>query len=219
MEIKVGEKILSENDRIAMATAELFHQKKVFCINMMSSPGAGKTSILERTIPLLKDKIRVGVLEGDVATHIDAERIEKFDIPVVQITTDTFGGSCHLSAKMIANRINELPLDNLDVVFVENVGNLICPAGFKIGANVDIVVLSLSEGPEKPLKYPAIFQRSDLVLVNKTDIAGFMDIDLDVIRENIRKVNPKIEQIFLSARTGEGFDDWIEWIKSKARQA
>jgi hydrogenase nickel incorporation protein HypB len=218
MEIKIGEKILSENDRIAMETEKLLRQKKVFCLNMMSSPGSGKTSILERTIPLLKSELRVGVLEGDVATRIDAERIEKHNIPVVQITTDTFGGSCHLSAKMVAERINELPLDDLDVVFVENVGNLICPAGFKIGACVDVVVLSLAEGPEKPLKYPAIFHKSNLALVNKTDLADFMEIDLGVIRENLRKVNPGIEQIYLSARTGEGFDEWIEWIVKHVRQ-
>jgi hydrogenase nickel incorporation protein HypB len=215
MEIRIGEKILSENDRIATETDSLLRGKKVLCINLMSSPGAGKTSILERTIPLLKGDVKVGVLEGDVATHIDAERIGKHNIPVVQVTTDAFGGSCHLSAKMVAERITELPLDDLDVVFVENVGNLICPAGFKIGAAADVVVLSLSEGPEKPLKYPAIFQKSDLVLINKTDLAGFMEIDLDEIRQNIRKVNPKIGQIYLSARNGEGFEQWIEWIKKR----
>lgn len=212
MEIKVGEKILSQNDRIALETKNLLDEKKIFCVNMMSSPGAGKTTILERTIPLLSEKKRVGVIEGDVATHIDSARIEKFGIPVVQITTDLFGGSCHLSAKMVADRIRDLPLDDLDIIIIENVGNLICPAGFQIGSHADVVVLSIAEGPEKPLKYPAIFQKSQLALVNKIDIAEALEMDLDEVRRNISAVNPHISQIFLSARTGEGFDEWMSWL-------
>lgn len=212
MEIQVGEKILSKNDQIASETEKLLKEKSIFCINMMSSPGSGKTSVLEKTIPLLKDKIRIGVLEGDVATHIDAGRIEKFNIPVVQITTDAFGGSCHLSAKMVSEKIRELPLDNLDMVVIENVGNLICPAGFRIGADADVTVLSLTEGPEKPLKYPVIFQKSSLVLVNKIDLAEILDIRLDEVKGNVRKVNPKVKIIFLSAKTGEGMDKWADWL-------
>lgn len=218
MEIKVGEKVLSKNDQIALQTEELLKQKKIFAVNMMSSPGSGKTTVLEKSIPMLKEKLKVGVLEGDVATQIDAERIEKHGIPVAQITTDLFGGSCHLSAKMVADRITELPLENLDFVVVENVGNLICPAGFQIGCDRDVVVLSLTEGPEKPLKYPSIFIKSDLVLINKIDLAQALEIDPEDVAENVRKINPKIEIIKLSAKTGEGVDKWVEWAEKKARQ-
>ena len=218
MEIKVGEKILSKNDQIALEIEELLKEKKVFCLNMMSSPGSGKTAILERTIPMLMDKIKIGVVEGDVATHIDAERIEKYDIPVIQITTDKFGGSCHLSAKMVEEKIKQLPLDDLDLVIIENVGNLICPAGFKVGEDQDAVVLSLTEGPEKPLKYPAMFQKSQLVLVNKIDLKDPLEIKLEDIEKNIQAVNPRIEKIFLSAKTGEGFEPWIKWILERVEQ-
>ncbi len=217
MEVKVGEKILSKNDQIALQTAQMLKEKGVLCINMMSSPGSGKTSILEKTIPLLMKDLKVGVLEGDVATHIDSERIEKFNIPVAQITTDQFGGSCHLSAKMVAEKITDLPLDDLDLVIVENVGNLICPAGFKIGADWDVVVLSLTEGPEKPLKYPVIFTKSHLVLVNKIDLAEILEIDLKEIEKNIKKINPHIQIVFLSAKTGEGIAEWASWLKDKVK--
>ncbi len=212
MEIKVGEKILSKNDQISLEIEKVLKEKKILCINLMSSPGSGKTTILEKTIPLLMEKMRVGVIEGDVATSIDAARIEKYGIPVVQITTDKFGGSCHLSAKMVEETIMQLPLDDLDLVIIENVGNLICPAGFKVGADHDVVVLSLTEGPEKPLKYPAIFQKSQLVLVNKIDLKEALELDLETIENNIRSVNPRIEKFFLSAKTGEGFEPWIDWL-------
>jgi hydrogenase nickel incorporation protein HypB len=226
LEIKVGENILSRNDQIALETEKLLSEKKIFCINMMSSPGSGKTTILEKTIPILLEKgIRVGILEGDVATSIDAERIEKFGIPVVQITTDVFGGSCHLSAKMVADRITELPLDGLDLVIVENVGNLICPAGFRIGADSDVVVLSLTEGAEKPLKYPAIFQKSDLVLINKIDLSAALEMDVSQLGDNVKMVNPRIPFFYISARKGDGFGSWIGWLteslekkKKSARQ-
>lgn len=217
MEIKVGEKILSKNDQIALETKKLLDEKKVYCLNLMSSPGSGKTAILEKTIPLLMERVKIGVVEGDVATRMDAERIEKYGIPVVQITTDCFGGACHLSAKMLAERINELPLDNLDLVIVENVGNLICPAGFAIGSDDDAVVLSLTEGPEKPLKYPAMFQKSQLALVNKIDLAEALEMNLDEIKENIEKVNPHIRMLFLSAKTGDGFEPWIKWLEEKVK--
>lgn len=215
MEIKVNEKILSKNDQIAQETEELLQEKKVFCINMMSSPGSGKTTILEKSIPMFQKDVRIGVLEGDVATHIDAERIEKFNIPVAQITTDVFGGSCHLSAKMISERITQLPLDQLDLVVVENVGNLICPAGFRIGSDIDVVVLSLTEGQEKPLKYPAIFQKSHLVLINKIDLADALEIDPEDVAKNVHKINPLIPCIFVSAKTGQGMESWVKWVIEK----
>lgn len=218
MEIKVGEKILSKNDQIAMETRQLLDDKGILCINMMSSPGSGKTTILEKTIPRIMERMRVAVIEGDVATQIDAERIEKYHIPVVQITTDTFGGSCHLSAKMIADRIRELPLNDLDLVIIENVGNLICPAGFQVGAHEDVVVLSLTEGPEKPLKYPAIFVSSGLVLINKTDLAEVLEMDTNIIKDNISRINPHIKSLYLSAKTGEGFEPWIEWLTKKREE-
>ena len=218
MEIKVGENILSKNDLIAIETRNLLHKKKVFSINMMSSPGSGKTTILESTIPLLSKRLNIGVLEGDVATEIDANRIEKFNIPVAQITTDKFGGSCHLSAKMVSDRIQELPLDTLDLVIIENVGNLICPAGFRIGADKDVVVLSLTEGPEKPLKYPAIFQRSQLVLINKIDISQALEVEPSHVANNVRKINPKILIFNLSGKTGQGIESWVDWIVDQVKQ-
>ncbi len=212
MEIKVGESILSKNDQIALETEKLFQDMKVFCINMMSSPGSGKTTILEKTIPLLTEHINIGVLEGDVATDIDADRIKKFDIPVVQVTTDKFGGSCHLSARMVADRLSEFPLKNLDLLIIENVGNLICPAGFRIGSDRDVVVVSLTEGPEKPLKYPAIFQRSHLVLINKLDIAVPLNVRPEQISDNVKRINPNVEIFNLSGLTGQGIEPWINWI-------
>jgi hydrogenase nickel incorporation protein HypB len=218
LEIKVNEKILSKNDQIALETARLLARKKILCLNMMSSPGSGKTSILEKAIPLLKARLRPGVLEGDVATQIDAQRIEKSGIPVVQITTDTFGGSCHLSAKMVADRIGDLPLDSLDLVIVENVGNLICPAGFQIGADLDVAVVSLTEGPEKPLKYPAIFQKSHLVIINKIDLAQALDVTPGEVADNVKKISPLMECLFVSAKTGEGIDRWVDWICQRVGQ-
>lgn len=215
MEIQVNEKILSKNDLIALETRKLLDQHKILCINLMSSPGSGKTTLLEKTIPMLPDSIKIGVIEGDVATHIDAQRIESLGVPTVQITTDLFGGSCHLSAKMIAERVKELPLEKLNLVVIENVGNLICPAGFQVGAHKDVVVISLTEGAEKPLKYPAIFEKSHLVLVNKIDLAEALEIEPERIAENVRTINPKVEQIPLSAKTGEGIDRLIDWIKKE----
>jgi len=215
MKIKVSEGILSKNDQIALQINNLLKEKKVYCINMMSSPGSGKTTILEKTIPAIMDDIRIGVIEGDVATYIDAERIEKYGIPTVQITTDKFGGACHLSAKMVAEVIDKLPLEDLDLVVIENVGNLICPAGFKVGSDADVVVQSLAEGVEKPLKYPAMFHKCELALVNKIDLEEALQFDTNTLEENIRKVNPTIKVIKLSARTGEGFEPWIEWIRKK----
>lgn len=218
MEVKIQENILSKNDEIALNTVKILTEKKIFCVNMMSSPGSGKTTILEKTIPmLLERKIKTGVLEGDVATQIDARRIEKFGIPVIQITTDVFGGSCHLSAKMVAQRITQLPLDELDLIIIENVGNLICPAGFKIGANEDVAVISLTEGPEKPLKYPAIFQRSQLVLINKIDLSEALVLDPLTLKENVRLVNPHIPCISLSARTGLGMEQWVDHLEKMVK--
>jgi hydrogenase nickel incorporation protein HypB len=209
----VQENVLDANDTLARANRDSFDRAGTYTINMMSSPGAGKTALLERTLERLRGRLRLGVLEGDVQTTLDADRLARFHIPLVQVNTDPgFGGECHLDANMVRSGLGELPLDDIDVLIIENVGNLVCPAEFRVGEDVRVMVYSVTEGEEKPLKYPLMFRSADLVLVNKVDLLEHLDFDLEQFLGNLDAVNPGVRSILTSARTGQGVDEWCDWL-------
>jgi hydrogenase nickel incorporation protein HypB len=209
----VQENVLDANDTLARANRDSFDRAGTYTINMMSSPGAGKTALLERTLERLRGKLRLGVLEGDVQTTLDADRLARFHIPLVQVNTDPgFGGECHLDANMVRSGLGELPLDDIDVLIIENVGNLVCPAEFRVGEDVRVMVYSVTEGEEKPLKYPLMFRSADLVLVNKVDLLEHLDFDLEQFIGNLDAVNPAVRTVLTSARTGQGVDEWCDWL-------
>ena len=209
----VQENVLDANDTLARANRDLFDRAGTYTINMMSSPGAGKTALLERTLERLRGRLRLGVLEGDVQTTLDADRLARFHIPLVQVNTDPgFGGECHLDANMVRSGLGELPLHDIDVLIIENVGNLVCPAEFRVGEDVRVMVYSVTEGEEKPLKYPLMFRSADLILVNKVDLLEHLDFDLEQFLGNLDAVNPGVRTVLTSARTGQGVDEWCDWL-------
>jgi hydrogenase nickel incorporation protein HypB len=214
LKLKVVAKILDANDRIATENRKIFDKAGLFVINLMSGPGAGKTSVLEKTL-LQQSGLKIGVIEGDIAGIDDAERIEKLNAPVVQINT---GGACHLDANMIYEVLNDLPLKELDLLFIENVGNLVCPAEFKVGEDIKVMLLSITEGHDKPLKYPLMFQESSALVLNKIDLAPYLDVDIDKIRKDALSLNPNLKIFEISCKTGEGISEWLEWIKNKVRK-
>jgi hydrogenase nickel incorporation protein HypB len=210
--IRVAEGALDANDTIARANRDDFERAAVSVVNLMSAPGAGKTSLLVRAIAGL-DGMRVGVLEGDVQGSLDADRIAHLHVPVTQLNTDPgFGGECHLDANMVRSAIPSLPLEEIDLLVIENVGNLVCPAEFKVGEDVRVMVASVAEGEDKPLKYPLMFRTCDLVLINKVDLLPHLDFDLDRFLDNLDQVHPGVERMQLSARTGDGVHQWREWL-------
>jgi hydrogenase nickel incorporation protein HypB len=209
----VLENVLDANDTLARANRDMFDRAETYTINMMSSPGAGKTALLERTLERLRNQLRLGVLEGDVQTTLDADRLARFHIPLVQVNTDPgFGGECHLDANMVRSGLGELPLEDIDILIIENVGNLVCPAEFRVGEDSRVMVYSVTEGEEKPLKYPLMFRSADLVLVNKVDLLEHLDFDLEQFLGNLDAVNPRVSTILTSARTGQGIDEWCDWL-------
>ena len=210
--VNIGKKILSANEEYARKNSSFLAEQKKLCLNMISSPGSGKTTILARTITELKDKIKIGVIEGDIKTDIDAERIRATKAPAVQVNTD---GACHLSAVQVSRALESLPVDDLNLIFIENVGNLVCPSSFELGENGKVVVLSVAEGDDKPAKYPGIFAKSKVLLVNKIDFlaAGVqVDFDIERVKADVRKLNKDIEIFTISAKSGEGFTDWCDWL-------
>lgn len=209
--VDLGKKILAANEKYAFENIMLLAGQKKLCLNMISSPGSGKTTILARTINDLKGKIRIGVIEGDIQTDIDAERIGATGAPVVQINTE---GACHLSAAQIGDALKKLPVRDLDLIFIENVGNLVCPSAFDLGESAKVAVLSVAEGDDKPAKYPAIFAKSKALLINKIDLlaGGHVDFDLERAKADARRLNKAIEIFPISARTGEGMADWYDWL-------
>jgi hydrogenase nickel incorporation protein HypB len=214
--VKVVEGVLDANDTIARANRDDFDRAGVTVVNLMSSPGAGKTTLLERVVREL-DGVRVGVLEGDVQGSLDAQRLASLHVPTVQVNTDPgFGGECHLDANMVRSALPQLPLDELDLLVVENVGNLVCPAEFRLGEDARVMVSSVTEGEDKPLKYPLMFRASDLVLVNKIDLLPHLDYDLELFLHHLDAVHPDVPRILVSARTGEGVDLWREWLARTA---
>ena len=210
MKVKVVADILSANERIAEENRRLFRENGVFVINLMSSPGAGKTTLLEKTLAALREKYRIGVIEGDVATTADAERIEKTGVPVVQINT---GSMCHLDGNMIKNALDEFDMKALDLLIVENVGNLVCPAEFNVGEDCKVMLLSTAEGDDKPLKYPLMWRESSALIINKTDLIPYTNFSLDKATKDSRTINPKLEIFPLSCRTGEGLPAWYGWLE------
>jgi hydrogenase nickel incorporation protein HypB len=213
--IKIEKKILSENEKISIENSLFLSTKKTLCFNIISSPGSGKTTILTRTINELKDKIKIGVIEGDIQTDIDAQRIKETEAPVIQINTE---GSCHLSATQVGKALKELPVDNLDLIIIENVGNLVCPSAFELGETGKIAVLSVAEGDDKPAKYPTIFAKSKALLINKIDLLEHVDFDIDRAIADAGRMNKEIKIFPISAKTGEGMDAWNNWLIEEVRR-
>ena len=214
--VRVVEDALDANNTIARANRDDFDLHRVRVVNLMSAPGAGKTSLLERVVAGIPG-VRVGVLEGDVQGEMDADRLAHLHVPVTQLNTDPgFGGECHLDANMVRSAIGALPLDDIDLLVIENVGNLVCPAEFKVGEDARVMVSSVTEGEDKPLKYPLMFRTCDLVLVNKIDLLPHLDYDLDRFLYNLDQVHPDVPRMLVSARTGEGIDSWRAWLQSAA---
>ena len=221
MKIKVVSNILKANDSIAEENRGLFKENGLFVINLISSPGAGKTSLLEKTILLLSSPpskggkwggISIGVIEGDIATTRDAERIEKTGARVIQINTN---GACHLDSNMIRTSLRDFPLNGLDILFIENVGNLVCPANFNLGEDVKTVILSITEGDDKPKKYPGIFREAKVLIINKTDLLPYTDCSIDKIKKESLEINPNLNIFEVSCRSGEGLDRWCNWVKAQ----
>ena len=216
----VAEGVLSANDALAQANRETFDRAGTYVINLMSSPGAGKTTILERTLEHMAGMLRLGVLEGDVQTTLDADRLARFGVPIVQVNTDPgFGGECHLDANMVRYGLTALPLEDIDVLVIENVGNLVCPAEFKVGEHSRVMVSAVTEGEDKPLKYPLMFRSAELVLVNKVDLLAHLDVDLARFLRNLDAVNPGVARILMSARTGQGIEEWCSWLMTRRSRA
>jgi hydrogenase nickel incorporation protein HypB len=212
MEIRILKDILESNKNAAEEVKALLKEKKIYMIDMMSSPGSGKTTLNDRIIGALKSKYRIAVIEGDIKTTKDSERLAKHNIPIFQIETDRFGGDCHLESSWVKKCLEQFDLDNLDLVIVENIGNLVCPAEFQLGDDERIVVLSVPEGEDKPAKYPLMFNTSDTMVLNKIDLLPHLDYDINELMNNLKKVNPKITVIQVSAKTGEGMDLLLKHI-------
>lgn len=213
MELPVVEEILSANDQVAAQNRNLMNQHGILAVNIMASPGAGKTSVILRTIEALQGRLRVAVIEGDVAGRVDADKVAETGTPVVQINT---GGGCHLDALQVQRALEQLPLDGIDLLLIENVGNLICPTGFALGEHLKVMVASVPEGHDKPLKYPGMFTVVDALLLNKTDLLPYFDFDAEAFRAAVRALNTTAPLFEVSCRTGEGIGAWVEWLSRRA---
>ena len=210
--ITIERKVLEKNDQIASRIRQLFLERGIFVLNFVSSPGAGKTSILERTFQELKGSVGMAVIEGDVQTDLDAQRIARYGVPVVQIVTL---GGCHLEANLIQDALKSLDLNGVELLFIENVGNLVCPASYDLGEATKVVILSTTEGDDKPLKYPAMFLNSSVLIVNKIDLVPYVNCDLNVLKNNALKINPALKIFEVSCFTGAGIPEWCRWLKKK----
>ncbi len=208
-------RITADNDAAAAGVRELLHSRNTVLINLMASPGAGKTTTLVRTIQALKDEFRIGVMEADMDSDVDAAAVSKLGVRVIQLHT---GGSCHMDADMTKRGLEEMGIEDLDVIFLENVGNLVCPAEFDVGADLRVMILSVPEGDDKPLKYPLMFTVSDVMLINKIDTAPVFDFDFAAAEARAKQRNPKIEVMKISSKTGEGYEEWIGWLRKAIRE-
>jgi hydrogenase nickel incorporation protein HypB len=213
--VTIERKVLEKNDQLAAENRDALTRLGVFAINMVSSPGAGKTTLLERTIAALDGRVRLSVVEGDVQTDLDAQRVARYGVPVVQIVTN---GGCHLEARLVRDALAQLDLAGTDVLVIENVGNLVCPANFDLGEDLKVVVLSVTEGDDKPLKYPAMFQRASVLIINKIDLVPYVDADVSAIRRHARLANPDLQIFETSCRTGEGIEEWADWLAVQAER-
>jgi hydrogenase nickel incorporation protein HypB len=208
--ITLERKVLEKNDEVAQQNRALFQERGIFVLNLVSSPGSGKTSLLERTIEHLAGSIRIGVIEGDVQTDIDAQRIARFNIPVVQLVTN---GSCHLDAKLVQDALQHFDLKSIELLIIENVGNLVCPANYDLGEALKVVVVSVTEGDDKPLKYPAMFRNASVLIINKIDLIPYVNCNIELLRSNALKINPQLEIFETSCTTNAGIPEWCAWIR------
>lgn len=215
VQVRMESNLLGANDLLARKNRSLFSRQNLLVINLMSSPGSGKTTILEKTIDNMDGKLNLGVIEGDLYTDNDARRIEQKGVKVIQINTE---GACHLDAGMVGKAYNELPVDQLDLLFIENVGNLVCPAEFDLGEDFKAVVISTTEGNDKPLKYPLIFREAKVILLNKIDLLPYTNFNLQQFREDLAQINPIAPVFYVSGRTGEGISDWNDWLLGEVRK-
>ena len=210
--LTIERKVLEKNDEIAHRNRLFFRDHGMFVLNLVSSPGAGKTSILEKTFQQLKDSMKMAVIEGDVQTDLDAQRVAHYGVPVVQIVTL---GGCHLEAKLVQDALEKMDLGGVDLLFIENVGNLVCPANYDLGEAVKVVVLSTTEGDDKPLKYPGMFRNSSVLIINKTDLMPYVNCDLRVLKSNAFQINPALRVFEVSCFTGAGIPEWCDWLRRK----
>jgi hydrogenase nickel incorporation protein HypB len=212
--ITVERKVLKKNDDLADENRAYFASHRTFAVNLLSSPGSGKTSLLERTVDILKHELRIAIIEGDVQTDNDAQRIAAHDVPVAQIVTN---GLCHLEASLVQSALPQLPAE-MDLCIIENVGNLVCPASYDLGEQLKIVIVSTTEGDDKPLKYPAMFRRSSVLIVNKTDLLPYVPFNVDLCIANAHSINPDLIVFTTSCSTGEGVDAWCDWLRTRVRE-
>lgn len=215
MKINLEIEALADNNTAAKYNRDIFETSKTLVVNLMSSPGAGKTTLLEKTVAALGEEYRIGVIEGDLATEKDADRIRALGAKAIQINTN---GGCHLDARMVAKVLPEFDLDEIDILFIENVGNLVCPSGYDLGQNHKVAILSVPEGNDKIPKYPVMFRRTEMVVLNKIDLLPYLDFDVQTAIEDLRGINPESKLLQLSSRTGEGLDEWFSWIKNAYQQ-
>ena len=213
MKITLNKKILDKNEECAAGNKAFFKENNVLCINVISSPGSGKTTMLSRTIRDLTGQIKIAVIEGDIKTDTDARKIRATGAAAIQIETQ---GSCHLSAEQVSKALKQIPAADMDVVFIENVGNLVCPSDFNLGENARVVVLSVPEGDDKPIKYPGTFAKADVILINKMDLFEYIDFDMDKVITDIRTVNKNADIFHISATKGDGLDQWYQWLKNRS---
>jgi hydrogenase nickel incorporation protein HypB len=213
--ITIERKILEKNDEIARANRALIESHGLFSFNIVSSPGAGKTSILERTLEHLRDSLRIAVIEGDVQTDFDAQRVARYGVPAIQIVTQ---GGCHLEAKLVQDAIARLSLQDLDLLIIENVGNLVCPANYDLGEALKVVVLSTTEGDDKPLKYPPMFRNASVLIVNKIDLLPYVNCSIDAVRRNALQINPRLKIFETSCTTQAGIPEWCAWLEERSRR-
>jgi hydrogenase nickel incorporation protein HypB len=210
--ITIERKVLEKNDQIAQRNREFFKDRGIFVLNFVSSPGAGKTSILEKTFQELQGSMKIAVIEGDVQTDLDAQRVARYGVPVVQIVTL---GGCHLEANLVQDALKNLDLNGVDALFIENVGNLVCPSNYDLGEEIKVVVLSTTEGDDKPLKYPAMFRNSKILIINKIDLIPYVRCDLEALRNNALRINPALKVFEVSCFTGAGIPEWCSWLRKK----
>jgi hydrogenase nickel incorporation protein HypB len=210
--VTIERKVLEKNDELALQNRKVFQQAGAFVINIVSSPGSGKTSIVERTLDHVKNNLRVAVIEGDVQTDFDAQRVAKFHVPVVQIVTN---GGCHLEAKLVQDALANIHLDGVNLVIIENVGNLVCPANYDLGEHIKVVVASTTEGDDKPLKYPTMFRQASVLLINKIDLLPYVDCNLAELKANALKINPTLKVFETSCTTNQGIAEWCRWLEQQ----
>ncbi len=211
--VTIERKVLEKNDEVASQNRELFKKNNIFVVNMVSSPGSGKTSIIEKTLEHFAGKMKISIIEGDVQTNLDAQRVAKYNVPVVQIVTN---GSCHLEAKLVNDALLNLEIENANIIFIENVGNLVCPAAYDLGEDMKIVIASTTEGDDKPLKYPRMFLNASVLLINKIDLIPYINCNIETLKNNALHINPSLKVFELSCTSGAGIKEWCEWLEKQA---